>query len=40
MRLPDPNIALTAPIAPSTRPPLPDTEQVDMEPLLADRDHP
>lgn len=39
MRLPDPNTALTAPITPTTQMPLPATEQVDMEPLLSDRDH-
>jgi hypothetical protein len=38
MQLPNPDVALTAPITASTPLPLPATEQVDMGPLLADRD--
>jgi hypothetical protein len=38
MALHDPNVALTAPIRPETRLPLPSTEKVDMAPLLAERD--
>lgn len=38
MPLPDPNVALTAPVTPSAGPGLPETEPVDMGPLLADRD--
>lgn len=38
MQLLDPNIVLSEPVIPSTKLPLPDTEPIDIGPLLADRD--